>query len=333
MAFNTSAWLLTALLLLPTASIAAKQQQSSGGRVLYKYVDESGALVIKDYLPPEVVPKGYSIVNAYGQTLEVVPPVKTKEELAEEKKLKKQREAEERARREAARRDADLIRQFTRVEDIMRARDTQLSAIDVQISIRNGQTNLLTTQLEDMQRHAADYERRGQPVPAQLQKDIRESQRQMEENKKFVDIQEQEKARIAERFRQDIIRFKELQAARVIRQRDQSDGEGLAETTAVHNCGTAEMCRKAWQLAQIYARDNATRSLEIVTDSLILTGKALGDRDISLSFSMVPERDNTAQIVLEVSCNASDAGNQLCQTERVRNIVDGFGQYLASRLQ
>lgn len=332
MAYKILAFSLSALLLLSLPAHAA-QQSSGSGRVLYKYVDDEGTLVIKDYLPPEVVPRGYSIVNAYGQTLEVVPPVKTKEQLAEEKRLRKQREAEERARKESARRDADLIRQFSRVEDIMRARDTQLSAIDVQISIRNGQTNLLTTQLEDMQRHAADYERRGQAVPAQLQKDIRESQRQIEENRKFSDTQEQEKARIAERFRSDIIRFKELQAARVIRQRDQDDSVAFNNNTTVHNCQNGEMCRKAWQLAQIYARDNATRSLEIVTDSLILTGKALGDRDISLSFSMVPEKDSAAQIVLEVSCNTSDAGNQLCQTERVKNIVDGFGTYLASRLQ
>ena len=64
MAFNSSVWLFTALLLMPLVGTAAQSQAS--GRVLYKYVDESGALVIKDYLPPEVVPKGYSIVNATG---------------------------------------------------------------------------------------------------------------------------------------------------------------------------------------------------------------------------------------------------------------------------
>lgn len=329
MVFNRKITLAFAFIALLSPNLFAAQ---GGGRVLYKYVDENGTLVIKDYLPPEIVAKGYSIVNASGQTIEVVPPVKSREELAEEKKLKKQREAEERARREAARRDADLIRQFTRVEDIMRARDTQISALDVQISIRNGQTNLLTSQLEEMQRHAADYERRAQPVPAQLQKDIRESQRQIGENNKFVELQNAEKARVSDRFRFDIIRFKELQAARVVRQRDSNDGELGSANQAVSSCTGRENCRKAWQLAQIYARDNATRSLEIVTDTLILTGKPLGDRDISLSFSLVPDRADVSQIVLEVACAANDAGTQLCQTERVRNIVFGFDPYLQSKL-
>lgn len=314
------------------ASAANAAQPKSGPGMLYRYVDENGNTVVKDYLPPEIVPKGYTILNQYGQTLEVVPPVKTKAELAEEKRLKAQQAAEERAKRDAARRDAQLIRQFSTVEDIMRARDTQLSALDVQISIRNGQTTLLTSQLEEMQRHAADYERRGQPVPSQLLKDIQESQRQIDDNKGFVDIQNTEKKRIADRFKDDIVRFKELQAQRLLRRREESGVVGIEGTTAVTFCTSHEHCRKAWQLAQIYARDNGTRSLEIVTDTLILTGKPQQQTDIALAFSMVPERDQGSQLVLEVSCHNSDEGNALCDSERVRQILGGFESYLRSRL-
>lgn len=310
----------------------SKGRPTAGPGVMYRFVDETGSTVVKDYLPPEIVPKGYSILNLAGQTLQVVPPVLSKAEQAEEKRRKVQQASEERARKEAIRRDAELIRQFASVEDIMRARDTQLSALDVQISIRNGQTNLLTTQLEEMQRHAADYERRGQAVPSTLLKDIQESQRQIDDNKGFVDAQNGEKNKIAERFKSDIIRFKELQAQRLLRKRDESGVEGSEGTTAVVLCRSNEECRKAWQLAQIYARDNGTRSLEIVTDTLILTGKPMNERDVSLAFSFVPERDQGAQLVLEVSCEKSDQGAALCASERVRNIVAGFEGYLNSRL-
>lgn len=315
---------------LSTANAASNQQRS--GPVLYRYTDESGATVVKDHLPPEVVPRGYTVISSYGQVLEVVPPVKSKAEQAEEKRLKAQQAAEERARREAIRRDAELMRQFTAVEDLMRARDTQLSALDVQISIRNGQTNLLMSQLEEMQRHAADYERRGQPVPSQLLKDIQESQRQIEDNKGFADAQNAEKNRIAERFKNDIVRFKELQAQRLLRKREESGVMGAEGNTIVVSCTDSERCRKAWQLAQIYARDNGTRSLEIVTDTLILTGKPIKESDISLAFSMVPERDQGSQVVLEVSCHNSEQGTALCGGDRVRQIVNGFETYLNSRL-
>lgn len=313
-------------------TVHAAAQPKGGPGVLYRYVDENGSTVVKDYLPPEVVPKGYTILNTYGQTIEVVPPVKTKAELAEEKRLKAAQAAEERAKREAARRDAELMRQFTAVEDLMRARDTQLSALDVQISIRNGQNNLLTSQLEEMQRHAADYERRGQPVPSQLLKDIQESQRQIEENKKFVDGQNAEKNRIAERFKADIVRFKELQAQRLLRKREETGVVGVEGSTSVVFCRDNEQCRKVWQLAQIYARDNSTRSLEIVTDTLILTGKPVKETDITLAFSKVPEREQGSQVVLEVSCHNSDEGNALCAGDRVRQIVNGFESYMNSRL-
>ena len=311
-------------------TVHAAAQPKGGPGVLYRYVDENGSTVVKDYLPPEVVPKGYTILNTYGQTIEVVPPVKTKAELAEEKRLKAAQAAEERAKREAARRDAELMRQFTAVEDLMRARDTQLSALDVQI--RNGQNNLLTSQLEEMQRHAADYERRGQSVSSQLLKDIQESQRQIEENKKFVDGQNAEKNRIAERFKADIVRFKELQAQRLLRKREETGVVGVEGSTSVVFCRDNEQCRKVWQLAQIYARDNSTRSLEIVTDTLILTGKPVKETDITLAFSKVPEREQGSQVVLEVSCHNSDEGNALCAGDRVRQIVNGFESYMNSRL-
>lgn len=343
MAFATKSFLLlvcAALLGSPGQLEAAQQKpdkskagfKAGGPGVLYRFTDETGAVVVKDHLPPEVVPKGYAILNQFGQTLEVVPPVKSKAEQAEEKRLKAAQAAEERARKEALRRDAELMRQFTAVEDLMRARDTQLSALDVQISIRNGQTNLLTTQLEEMQRHAADYERRGQPVPSQLLKDIQESQRQIADNKAFVDGQNNEKSRIAERFKDDIVRFKELQTQRLLRKREESGVVGAEGNTSVVLCRDNDQCRKIWQLAQIYARDNGTRGLEFVTDTLIMTGKPLKESDISVAFSKVPERDQGSQVVLEVSCHNSDQGNALCSSERVRDIVNGFEGYMSSRL-
>lgn len=311
---------------------AVKSKATTGPGVLYRYTDETGAIVVKDFLPPEIVPKGYTIMNGLGQTLEVVPPVKSKAEQAEEKREKVRLAAEERARKEAIRRDAELIRQFTTVEDIMRARDTQLSALDVQISIRNGQTTLLTSQLEEMQRHAADYERRNQPVPGQLLKDIQESQRQIDDNKGFVDLQNNEKNKIAERFKSDIVRFKELQTQRLLRKREDAGIVGADGNSSVILCSDKDQCTKVWQLAQIYARDNGTRGLEIVTDTLILTGKPMKDSDVSLAFSKVPEREQGSQVVLEVSCMNSDEGSALCGSDRVKKIVAGFENYLNSRL-
>lgn len=331
MVFNRSSLLLLALLILlcDAASAAA-----SGGsrRVMYRYVDGNGVTVIKDYLPPEVVPKGYTILTENMQVVEVVPPVKTREQIKEEKALRLKMEAEERARREAAKRDAELLRQFTQVDDIMRARDTQLSAIDVQISIRSGQSALMVSQLEEIQKHAADYERRGQPVPAELLRNIQEMQHQLAENRAFVDSQNKEKERVAEKFKNDIIRFKELQAQRVLKNRD-DDGRVTAANTTSYSCADNDLCRKIWQLAQLYARENTTRSLEIVTDSLILSGKPMSDRDLSIAFSKVPDRDKGAQIILEISCNNGEAGQALCNGERGKKVIDGFAPYIDSRLR
>ncbi len=322
--------LLLATVLTTVAAASFAADSKAGRRTLYKYRDNNGAMVIKDHLPPDVVPRGYQVVNEYGAVLETVPPMLTAAERAEQKKLKAQQEADERARQAQIRHDRELMRQFTTVEDIMRARDTQLAALDVQISIRSGQNNLLTTQLEEMQRHAADYERRGQAMPAELIKDIKESQRQIGDNRAFVDAQTREKEKIAERFKNDIVRFKELQAQRVLNQRD-DEGRLSSGNTWIMGCTDTGQCSKIWQLAQLYARENGTRSIEIVTDTLILTGKPMTERDLALAFSKVPEKTGF-QIVLEVSCQNSEAGNALC-SDRGQRIGRGFENYVSSRLQ
>lgn len=314
-----------------TLAVNAAGPVKTSKRVLYKFRDDAGAMVLKDYLPPEVVARGYTIVNEYGQTLEVIEPVKTREQMAAERESRAKLEAEQRIKREAAKHDAELLRQFTTVEDIMRARDTQLASLDVQISIRSGQSNLITSQLEDMQKHAADFERRGAAVPAQLLKDIQESQRQIGENQGFIEQQGKEKEKIADRFKADIVRFKELNAQRVLRNRN-DDGSVNAQNTSLFSCSGQEQCRKAWQLAQIYARDNATRSLEIVTDTLIMTGKPSAERDLALALSKVPDKTDGAQIVLEASCISTSAGQAFCSSDAVKTIVDKFPDYLNSTL-
>jgi hypothetical protein len=157
-------------------------------------------------------------------------------------------------------------------------------------------------------------------------------QRQLGENRGFVETQNKEKERVADKFKSDIVRFKELQAQRVLKNRD-DDGRVMAANTTSYSCTDNDLCRKIWQLAQLYARENATRSLEIVTDSLILSGKPTSERDIAIAFSKVPERNVGAQIVLEISCLNGELGDALCNGERGKKILDGFAPYIDTRLR
>ena len=153
---------------------------------MYKYKDKDGVTVIKDFLPSEVVPRGYSIVDKYGNVIEVVSRVKTKEEKAAEKLRKKQAAEEEAKIRKQLKRDNELLRQFTTKVDIVRARENQLNSIRVEIGIRASNTNRIKRQLKKYQSKAADFERRGQPVPKALEDNIEISLKQIEDSADFI---------------------------------------------------------------------------------------------------------------------------------------------------
>jgi len=65
---------------------------------MYRYEGHNGEVVIDDKIPPEFVPKGYSILNKSGFVIEKVEPALTDEELAE---LSDERRAEEQKKAKA----------------------------------------------------------------------------------------------------------------------------------------------------------------------------------------------------------------------------------------
>lgn len=300
---------------------------------VYRYTDDKGTTVLNSVLPPEVVPRGYTVLNEQGQVLEVVPPARTKEQLEADKIAGEKAKAVEKARLEARKRDAMLLASFTNMEDITRARDNQLAAIDVSISVAEGNIARLKGQLENLQARAADFERRGQAVPAAITADIAASLRQIEESEGFIGGKRGEQDILRKRFEGDIVRFQELHAARLLRNRSQGGVPAPGQEHGVYACAERRQCDKIWALAQLYAREKATTKLEIITGTIILTGDPKDDKDLSLSFSRVPEKGEKEQIVIEVRCAKTEAGQDYCASAEAVGVRDGFVKYADTRLK
>ncbi|MDQ7049534.1 MAG: hypothetical protein Q9M92_08320 [Enterobacterales bacterium] len=98
-------------------------------------------------------------------------------------------------------------------------------------------------------------------------------------------------------------------------------------------CPDLEVCNRAWQLAQIYARDNASGKIEIITNTLILTSKPEKSSDVAISFSKIPASENKMQIVLEVSCTQDEPGVAHCKEPEIKNIRLNYIDYLKSRMK
>ncbi len=298
---------------------------------MYKYKDKDGLTIIKDHLPTDVVAGGYTVVDRYGNTLEVVPPVQTAEEKAEEKRRLAAAKAEQRRIEKQLRIDNDLLRQFTTTDDLERARENQIKSIQVEIGIRASNTHRIKNQLKKYQTNAANFERRGQAVPKALLDNIDVSLGQISESDAFITLKNNEKDVIRQRFERDIKRFEELLIQRKRRIATTAAQRKIASKLS-YRCEDLSLCARAWQLTQLYAKEHATGRIDLITDTLLITAKPFKDADISLTFSRIPDREKNVEIQLDILCADTDKGKALCAGGKVQKIKSGFAPFIRERL-
>ncbi len=296
----------------------------------YRYRDTQGNYIVNDKVTKEMTLIGYDVLNDNGKVVKKVLPAKTLAEEEKERLKKIEAKKNEIELRKKIRNDAELLRQFSSIGDIIRNRDGQLLGLEQRIKIQKSKSALLTLQLEDQQKQAAIHERLGQVIPKLLQKDIQATRSQIKANENNSNTLEQEKIRIASRFEKDIVRYKALDSIRGKRDKNRVSNDGSRPIT--YDCPNRKVCQRAWQLAQIYAKDNASGQIEIITDTLILTSKPDEDSDLALSFSKIPGANDSQQIVLEVSCNDSVDGAELCRSELVKKTRKNYLELLKKRL-
>ena len=166
----------------------------------YRYTDERGITVInRQGVPAHLIGNGYEVLSEQGRVLRVIPRAPTPEEY---KKMQ--------ADQEQAKSDRQLLRLYTRIEDIDRARDRKIADIDGQISIARGNLLSTTSLKADLQRQAASQERAGRQVPANLLKQIEEvmvdEQRLQRQIERYMDGRK----RLETTFTRDKLRLTEL---------------------------------------------------------------------------------------------------------------------------
>ena len=141
-----------ALLLLGMLGAMAAQAE------LYRYVDDKGVVVLDRHgVPPQYIGRGYEVLTDQGRVTRVVPPAPTAQE--------RQRLLEAQAR---AGTDAQLLRLYASVVDVERAKARKLAELDSVLGITRGNLQSLRSQQANLQSQAANHERAGREVPAQL---------------------------------------------------------------------------------------------------------------------------------------------------------------------
>ena len=130
----------------------------AGASELYRYLSDKGVVVLdRQGVPPQYIGQGYDVLDEQGRLLRRIPPAPT----AAERERLNQEKAQ-------ANSDVQLLRLYSSLEDVDRARERKLAELDGAIAAARGNLQSLRTQQANLQSQAAEQERVGRVVPESL---------------------------------------------------------------------------------------------------------------------------------------------------------------------
>lgn len=196
--------------LIIVASLAGLVAPGSVQARMKCWTNNEGIKECGDKVPPEYAQKGHQKLDKRGLVREETERAKTEEEIAAEKRLAKL-EAEKKKKEEAQKnRDHILLQTFSSVEDIERARDERVAALESTINLTQARNDKIQLDLDKRINAAALQERNGKTPAEALLNDIESLKRQISNNNTFIDEKRAEQESIKQAHALDIERFKKL---------------------------------------------------------------------------------------------------------------------------
>jgi len=174
------------------------------------WTNNEGVRECGNSVPPEFAQGGYQEKSAGGVTVDSIGRAKSLEELEAERALDKERAAAALLESEKAAKDRVLLDTFSTEDDMVFARDGQISHLESQVKLTESHIEKLKKSLDDLIQEAADHERRGNEPPEKLLGDIDSLREQIRDNKAFIEVKFQERGAIVDKFELDIARFRKL---------------------------------------------------------------------------------------------------------------------------
>lgn len=164
-----------------------------------------------DAIPPEYAASDRQILNQYGVPLRTEQGSMSPEELAAEKRLAEEKQAE----LIAARRDEVLLTTYLSVEEIEALRDRRMELIDGQISVTSNYLQSLRGKLQSLQAEASTFrpystDPGAEPMDKKLAQEISNTVESIDLYSKTLLQTRTRQARAVMTFDADISRFKQL---------------------------------------------------------------------------------------------------------------------------
>lgn len=180
-------------------SPVASAQEDNPEDALYRYRNDKGVLVIDFSIPPEYAQKGYDILSPNGRLISRIPP--SSGPLTTEQIL---------AREEQRKLDAFILRSYSSLEDVARAKKRRLQVLEREIDSLKYNLVEFSRRETELKDKAAAYQASGQSAPDAVTEVLEEiAAQQVSTRQQLAERRLQYKEMVA-RYDYHAVRLKEL---------------------------------------------------------------------------------------------------------------------------
>lgn len=302
------------------------------GRKLYKVIDESGKTSFSDQVSPEETKYRRETLDKQGTVIDVTDKEKTKEQQEREYHLNQLRRKQEKIIKNQKAHDDSLMRSYHSKEDMITEMNAKIQVVDAQKKLTESEITQQLERLDIKQKSAATYERNAKPIPANLIKEIKTIQSEIEQSKKSIDENLALQKKIADEYDVNIKRFLVLTRPPEDEKNNSISSIEEANALGLFRCENDFQCKNAWEIARLFVDANSTTPPDINTDKLIMHALPAKDTDISLSISKIATRDAEDQLFLDIHCRESVVGKDLCNSPQIQELRSSFRPYVNERL-
>jgi DNA repair exonuclease SbcCD ATPase subunit len=204
--------------LLTGTALALVLCTPAAGAAIKCWTNNQGVRECGNAVPPEYAQQETRTINQRGMTLDVKERAQTPEEYAAEQQRRREEEAraaeEKRRREEQAKNDHVLLSTFASEQDIIMARDRQVSALKDLVEYTRLSAGKVEAKLADYQKRVEKLQSAGKSVPKNLEEDVDMLQKQLENKQDYIAAKQEEITSLQAKYDQDLQRFRELMRQR-----------------------------------------------------------------------------------------------------------------------
>lgn len=214
-----------------------------------------------------------------------------------------------------------------------------VTELQEKIQAMEGQKKLIEADIEQQlgrldfkQKSAADFERNGESVPANLIGEIKAIQMEVERAKDMLDKNLTIQKNMAAEYEVNIKRFLVLTQPDENASKSKIPSIEEADALGLFRCENDFQCKQAWDIALVFVNTYSLTKPDIVTDELVMHALPMKDSDFGLSIAKIASKETKDMLFLDIHCRDSLEGKELCASPKIQALRSSFRSYVNERL-